>query len=149
MALQHLLIDRAELGRDLLRHISLIALDLRLLLGKLLRALLLLRLERPNASLERSIRILALQSIDCRLNRLPLCFQRRAEGLLAIAQSGDLALKSGACRLAGGAFAADPLKVDNSDNKIQFRVFRRCMGSPSMCEARINTPGFVSPGLSP
>src|SRR3954451_20535746 len=56
--LHHLLVDGAELGLDLLRDISLVALDLVLLTPDLLSGLLALRFPCLGACLQRGVRLL-------------------------------------------------------------------------------------------
>ena len=90
--MHHLLVDRAQLGRDLLADIGLVALDLVLLALKLLRALLLLGLERLGCAPAAPRRAPCPGSASTAVwIALLLGLERRGERLLAILKRGDLA----------------------------------------------------------
>src|SRR5947209_8724040 len=85
--------------RLLLRNIRLVALNLLLSAGNLLRRLLPPRFPCFRPRLKRGIRFLTFQSIDRRLDRSLLGFERRREVLLARLKRGHLALERCPCRL--------------------------------------------------
>ena len=113
----HHLVDHGpETSVDLTKHVLLDRLQVLLAALQFFVCLAFLGLERLNAGAQRSIRLLAVERVDCGLDRLTFGAQRTGKRLLAGLKRSRLRLKRGLGGPASGAFAVDSTGVDDNDD---------------------------------